>query len=54
MLSIRVLILSDDPLVRNALSSLLPEEKTIDLVGQAPLMGLGEDLLDVYRPDVFY
>ena len=52
MLSIRVLILSDDPLVRNALSSLLPEEKTIDLVGQAPLMGLGEDLLDVYRPDV--
>lgn len=52
MVAIRVLVLSDDALVRAGLSALLHEEESIDVVGQIALTMLGDELLDLYRPDV--
>ena len=52
MIVIRVLILSNDALIRAGLSVLLPEEATIEVIGQVGLAQLGEGLIDLYRPDV--
>jgi DNA-binding NarL/FixJ family response regulator len=51
-MTLRVLVVADDPLVRAGLATLLADRPELDIVGQLPA---GEPLLDnlpVYRPEV--
>jgi two-component system nitrate/nitrite response regulator NarL len=49
---IRVLILADDPLARAGVASLLEEREEVVVAGSMATANLGEDSLDVFRPDV--
>jgi DNA-binding NarL/FixJ family response regulator len=49
---IRVLILSDDPLSRAGLVSILTEDKSLNVVAQAGMDRFNQALIDVFTPDI--
>lgn len=49
---IRVLILSDDPLSRAGLVSILAEDKSLNVVAQAGMDRFNQALVDVFTPDI--
>jgi DNA-binding NarL/FixJ family response regulator len=48
---IRVLVLSDDPLIRAGLNAVLVEEESLEVIGQSALAELSESLLEAFLPD---